>query len=648
MCGIAGIVGRVQESNREALQRMSDAIAHRGPDGAGVWESARADGCGVMLAHRRLSILDLSTFAAQPMIDPVTKDVLVFNGEIYNFASLRSELEAAGNELQSNGDTATLLRLLSLRGADAVSRLRGMFAFAFWDSSEERLTLARDPLGIKPLYICRNPDPRGEWSVMFASEIRAIVASGLLKEKFINPHAVASVLWNGFTVAPETIVLGVESMLPGELRVLGGDGAEKARQVYWSTSPRRAGEVGSTSLAHELEDSVRLHLASDVPLSVFLSSGVDSSVIANLANKVSDTPVHTFTLAFEEAEISEGDWSRRIANAIGTRHQEVVLTESMFSEQLDAALDSLDQPSFDGLNTYFMSCAVRDSGFKVALVGTGGDELFGGYTSFRDLPAMMSWSKYAAVVPQSLRVAAAQGIARLLQRSKGDFPPQTRWAKLPDMVARGRDLLALYQLAYALFLPDVQESLLQAHVRSSGDLLDGLPTLRRHALEQESAGRSSLSAISVLEQRLFLGERLLRDADATSMAASIEMRLPLVDHVLFEYVDSLSDTDRYHPIRKKAALRSAGLRGLDPALFNRPKTGFELPYNRWLRKALGRRIDATLRDPDAVTAAGLQPATVARVWQAFLDGAPGLYWTRIWTIYVLIRWCQRHGLQVAA
>jgi asparagine synthase (glutamine-hydrolysing) len=621
---------------------MNNAMAHRGPDGDGYWESPSDDrGFGVMLAHRRLSILDLTPAAAQPMVDAVTGHVVVFNGEIYNYVELRTRLAAEGQSFQSTGDTAVMLRDVSLQGPQAIRRLRGMFAFALWDPAKRRLLLARDPLGIKPLYFARNPDPGGEWSLIFASEVRAILASRLLGKPRLNPHAPASIVWNGFMVTPETAIVGVESVWPGQYRVFDLLGKEQLSEHYW-TVPQVdvASRIGESELAEILEDSVQLHLASDVPLGVFLSGGVDSATVANLAHKTSRAPVHTFTLAFEEQEYNEGVMARRIASAIGTQHKEVVLTGQQFIDKLDAALDSLDQPTFDGLNSYYMSQAVREAGFKVALVGTGGDELFGGYTSFRDLPVFLRSFERANWIPRGIIQQLAKLVSSVLQPTRGAVPPQTRWAKLEEMVRCGADLLALYQLAYALFLPDFQRQLV------SGPLAEvmpgGLPLDMRSRLLDEIHSRSTLSAISILEQRLFLGERLLRDTDATSMAASIELRLPLVDQVLLENVNRLHDRERYYPLRKKSVLRRIGLRGLDPALFERPKTGFVLPYDRWLRKGLGKVLDQTMRDPDAVKPTGLNPEAVQRLWQAFLDGAPGLYWSRVWALYVLIRWCHRH------
>jgi asparagine synthase (glutamine-hydrolysing) len=453
------------------------------------------------------------------------------------------------------------------------------------------------------------------------------------------------IVWNGFTIGPETAVAGIESVWPGQYRIFDLHGKEQCSEFFWTMPPADAvSPVSESELAHDLEESVNLHLASDVPLGVFLSGGVDSACIANLAHKSSRMPVHTFTLAFEEPEYNEGAIARRIASAIGTQHQEVVLTEQYFMKQLDAALDSLDQPTFDGLNSYYMSRAVREAGFKVALVGTGGDELFGGYTSFRDLPVLSKWSRRVSWVHRDVRERLAHLVSWVMQPARGAVPPQTRWAKLPEMLKSGDDLLALYQLAYALFLPDFQRDLLSGAV--TGTISEGLPDEMRSRLRDEIRSHTALSAISILEQRLFLGERLLRDTDATSMAASIEVRLPLVDQVLLKNVNRMHERERYYPLRKKAALRRIGLEGLDPALFERPKTGFELPFNQWLRKGLGKVLDQTMRDTDAIKPIGLNPAAVRRLWQAFLDGAPGLYWSRVWALYVLIRWCHRHKAYV--
>jgi asparagine synthase (glutamine-hydrolysing) len=644
MCGIAGIIGRLDERNRAALARMSMAMIHRGPDGHGTWASAPdARGWGVMLDHRRLAILDLSPAGAQPMVDGTTGHVISFNGEIYNYVALRKRLESEGQSFQSSGDTAVMLRALGLHGPKAVGWLRGMFAFASWDPQQRKLLLARDQLGIKPLYMAKSSDPDAGWSLIFASELRALLASGLLGTPRLDPQAVASSVWNGFVVGPCTAVQGIELLSPGHCIEFDGTGHTVGEHDFWRI-PGRSPEptMDETTLASILEEGMKLHLASDVPLAVFLSGGIDSSAMANLAQRSVATPIHTFTLAFEEQELNEGPFARQIAKAIGTKHHEVMLSEQRFVDGLDKALDSLDQPTFDGLNAYFMSQAIREAGFTVALSGTGGDELFGGYTTYRDLPVLQQWCHRGRAIPRELQAKAAALLTWPMRRSSHPVPPQTRWAKLPDMVGRSDDLLALYQMAYALFLPGFQAELLAPGFADA--LKDGLPAAMRRRLEAETGDRTPLSAISVMEQRLFLGERLLRDNDVASMASSLEQRVPLVDHVLFESVDAVADQARYHPLGRKSVLRRIGLRGLDPALFDRPKSGFVMPFDRWIRRGLKNAMDQTMRDPQAIAPTGLNPAAVERLWRAFLDGAPGMYWSRVWSIYAFVRWCHRNGV----
>jgi asparagine synthase (glutamine-hydrolysing) len=647
MCGIAGIIGSIDETNQSALRRMTTAIAHRGPDSDGFWTSpADSRGRGCMLGHRRLSIIDLSRAGDQPMRDASgpRDHTIVFNGEIYNFQDLRRELDVTEAPLQSAGDTAVMLRLLADQGHEALSRLRGMFAFAMWDARRKRLLLARDPLGIKPLYIARNPDPDAGWSLMFASEIRAILASGLMRPK-LNRQAVASIVWNGFVVGPDTAVEGIESLRPGEARVVDASGTTKHSSLYWRMpGPEEKGAAQEEDLRAALSDSVKRHLISDVPLGIFLSGGVDSSAVANLAKRASTGPVHTFTLAFEEEAYNEGTYARRIAEGIGTEHREILLSQQEFASELDRAIDTIDQPTFDGLNSYYISKAVREAGLTVALVGTGGDELFGGYSSFSVLPRLLRLDRQSRMIPGRAKRAAAEIARRLLSgRASGSVPPQTRWAKFPAMVEAGDNLLGLYQLAYALFLPEFQGRLLLD--RDAADsLTSGVTADMAQRLCVETRNHSALSAVSAFEQRLFLGERLLRDTDAASMAVSLETRLPLVDSVIVETVARLSDEARYAPVGRKAILRRVGLAGLDPALFDRPKSGFVLPFDKWIRSSLGTVMDSTMRDASLARGAGLDGEVVSDLWSAFQEGAPGLYWSRIWALYILIRWCHRHSV----
>lgn len=648
MCGIAGIIGRVTETNRRAVRLMSRALAHRGPDGENFFESTPDRSCnGVLFAHRRLSILDLSDAASQPMTDAVSGEhTFVFNGEIYNYVELRQKLQAQGQSFGSSGDTEVALRLLALGGGEAAGDLRGMFAFALWDGRTSRVTLARDPMGIKPLYVCRNPDPsdaRG-WSLLFASEVRAILASGLLETPRLDAAAVASFVWNGFVPGPNTIVDGIALLPAGRTVTFDLAGRERASEVFWRMPG--AGALKASTVADvrtALHESVRLHLASDVPLGVFLSGGIDSSAVTNLAAKAVRSNVLTFTLAFEEQEYDESRFAREIATAIGTQHKQVLFTEHDLLESLDRALESIDQPTFDGLNSFFISQAVRDAGVKVVLAGSGGDELFGGYKSFRDLPRLQAVARSFAWLPANGRAAISRAIARVADRSSGSIGGQARWAKLPSMMANADDLLHVYQLAYALFVPDFHGRLLS--LPPSG-VASGLPDPLRRDLQEEIAGHTALSALGILEQRLFLGERLLRDTDVASMAVSLETRLPLVDSKVTDVVARLPDSIRYAPLGRKQVLRDIGLEGLDPNLFERPKRGFQMPFDRWIRQRLGAEMDHVMRDQALCHRCGLDGDAVGQLWHSFQSGAKGLYWSRVLAIYVLLRWCDRHAVGV--
>ncbi|MFN7981771.1 MAG: asparagine synthase-related protein [Vicinamibacterales bacterium] len=328
---------------------MTRAMAHRGPDGEGLWgSSADAAGRGCLLGHRRLAILDLSSAADQPMTDVVRghAHTIVFNGEIYNFKALRQDLDARHEHVASSGDTAVMLRLLALDGPDAISRLRGMFAFALWDDQTRQLTLGRDPLGIKPLYVCRNPDRDGEWSLLFASDLRAVLASELLGHARLDPRALASLLWNGFVAGTHTSIAGVELMRPGEVRVVDSRGNTVSSRRYWHIGGDTAkGPLTEEGLRDTLTESVRLHMISDVPLGIFLSGSIDSSAVANMAQQADRSPVHTFTLAFEEQpSTTRARFSREKLRRPSARNIARFCSPSNeeFASSLETAIDTLE------------------------------------------------------------------------------------------------------------------------------------------------------------------------------------------------------------------------------------------------------------------------------------------------------------------
>lgn len=644
MCGIAGAVGAIDDNLEVAVRAMMAAQAHRGPDDSGLYRSQTAP--GVIFGFRRLAIIDLSADGHQPMIDGERQNVVIFNGEIYNYAGLRDQLESAGERFRSKSDTEVLLRGCGVWGEGALERLRGMYAFALYDNERRRVLLARDRLGIKPLYHAMVR--RGSGSVLlFASELRALLATGLF-ERHLDPTGISSYLWNGFVVGPHTAVQGISLLPAGSFLSLALDDPQPGTpRRYWSLAARKPIPAADAkqALADELLVATRQHLVSDVPLGVFLSGGVDSSAVTALAVRAGKGRIKTFHIGFEEAAFNEADYARRVASALGTEHLEFTLTQARFRADLDTALASLDQPTFDGINTYFVSRVVREAGFTVALAGTGGDELFGGYRSFRDLPKGRAVTRALRPLPGALLDAVAGLVRRLKTGPGGEVPPQTRWGKLVDLVRTRGDLLGLYQVAYGLYTREFV-AMLGAKL-APAQMLSGLPRSRADELEAMIAPDAALDAVSRLELALFVGERLLRDTDVASMACSLEVRVPLLDHGVVEAAQAVPATARFHPLGQKMLLKSLAMPSFDLTMFERPKAGFVLPIEVWAKDQLAEHIEALFNEDALVRRVGLDGEALRRLWRAFRAGAPGLYWSRIWAPFVLLDWARRHRLALA-
>jgi asparagine synthase (glutamine-hydrolysing) len=517
-----------------------------------------------------------------------------------------------------------------------------MFAFALYDPRIGRVYLVRDRLGIKPLYIADLRFDAGS-TLLFASEVRALLATDLIDRR-ASTAGIESFLWNGFVAGPETIIHGVRRIDPGTWLEVDVTTLRATTHRYWRVPSFEVDHsISLEQLRGELSEATRLHLVSDVPLGVFLSGGIDSSAVSALAAKSAGSGLRTFNVAFDDSNYDESAYARRVATELGTDHSELRLTEDVFRAQLDDALSCIDQPTFDAINTYFVSRAVREAGIKVALAGTGGDELFGGYATFTDIPRVRRIAQIASRTPTGLRRLVGQLATRVAYGAPGAVRPQMRWAKLEHMLAQaGR--LELYQLSYALFVPEFLEELQSGH--SSNSTYFGLPVERARELTKWTRNEPDLPTISLLELACFLGERLLPDTDAASMAVSLEVRVPLLDHRFVELLSHVELSRRFEPIRKKLLLRDLALAEFPPTFFERPKSGFELPLGRWCRQELGSRVAAVLCDGEMCRAAGLDAKAVERLWKAFEQNAPGLYWSRVWSIFVLLDWLARHRVSI--
>jgi asparagine synthase (glutamine-hydrolysing) len=630
MCGISGAIGALSPQDVASCEAMSARLSHRGPDDSGIWKWGVGEGFGAVLCHRRLSIIDLRAIAAEPMVNPATGTALVFNGEIYNFQQLRAELLEAGDQFITNGDSEVILHGYDRWGLNIFSRLRGMFALVLVDPRNRRAVLARDGYGIKPLYWTRFAGADGRSALAFASEGRALVQAGFAGRR-TDPRRIGQFLWNGFMPGPHTIWTDVEEVPRGSYAVLDDDHAEPWFERFWNVgaSLGSAPKVDIQEADRLISESVKLHLIADVPLAVFLSGGVDSTAIAAAAAQAGE--LHTISVAFTEAGTDERHFAAQAAKAIGTNHHVIELSAQSILADIEDAVGALDQPSFDGINSWFVSREAVRLGFKVALSGAGGDELAGGYTSFRRALS----ARRLLALPGSRLAAGAAG--RLLEAVQ----PGSKLGQL----GRGFGALEhMYQTQYALFSVGGLRDLLAA----PGELAPwGLEQDRAQGLAQEIASLPTLRAVTALESEMFLGDRLLRDMDSVSMAHSLEVRVPFVDTTLAAGLAGLSDEDRYLPVGEKRLLRRQSRAALPDSFFTRPKRGFEFPMDEWMRGPLRAMVEARLLDGQQCAALGLRPGAVVRIWRRFLDHPGSVYWTRPWALFALLQWAATNGVTSA-
>jgi asparagine synthase (glutamine-hydrolysing) len=604
---------------------MLQAMIPRGPDDEGSAEMRLRSGGRLWLGSRRLAILDLSAEGHQPMRDPQTGNVLAYNGEIYNFRELRRELEQHGCAFRSQCDTETLLLGYRVWGAAVVERLRGMFAFALWDEAQQSLLLARDRLGIKPLYYA---EPDGGF--LFASELRALLASGLVARE-LDATGLDSLLRFGAVQEPATMIRGARLLPAGHW--LRWTPMDSRVERYWSLPAGLAINGAARSdvveeMRSTLADAVRMRLVSDVPVGVFLSGGRDSSVVASLAAEAG--PVQTFNVTFAEQDFAEGAQARCVAEQIGAQHHELTLSQGDLLADLPRALEAMDQPTVDGVNTFFVSRVTKQAGVTVALSGLGGDELFAGYRSFRAVPRM---ERAARFLPRWTRMLAA-GAA-----DSSFFPGRRTAAGKLAAWLRGEDgFRHPFYVSRLLLTPAEMARVLRPEQVLAVDFSLYADELGER--DRLLATHDAINQVSCLELGVYLRNTLLRDTDCMSMAHSLEVRVPLIDHVLTEQVLRIPGAWKLNGHRPKPLLLAALRRPLPEAVLRQPKRGFEFPWPHWLRGELRREVESTLAEPAAALASALDWPNVRAYWQEFLGGRA--HWSRPWLFYVLQKWGERN------
>ncbi|HEX9951947.1 MAG TPA: asparagine synthase (glutamine-hydrolyzing) [Rubricoccaceae bacterium] len=569
MCGIAAVLDRTGRGvDPDALARVGAHMARRGPDGHGVWTAP--DG-RAGLAHRRLAIIDLSVCGAQPMHSADGRLSVAFNGEIYNYRALRTQLEADGARFASESDTEVLLHLYARHGAGLVDHLRGMYAFTLWDAERGGMLLARDPYGIKPLYVA--DDGR---TFRAASQVKALLAGGGIDTAPEPAGHAGFFLW-GSVPEPYTLYRGIRALPAGHTLWADAGGPRDAvpfasvPDAFRSgtrTAPNGVSDGAPGSLREALLDSVRAHLVADVPVGVFLSAGRDSATLAALAAEIGGT-LKTVTLGFEEFRGTSDDevpLAEAVARHVGAEHQTVWTTARDFADARTDLLAAMDQPTLDGVNTYFVSRAAAQTGLKVALSGVGGDELFGGYPSFREVPRLV---RAMRPVPAALGRAARVATAPLLRRVTSP--------KAAGLAEYGGTWGGAYLLRRALFMPYELGGILGRDMARAG-----LAALRPlDALNAAAARQGSDHArVAAMESVQYMRNQLLRDTDWASMAHSLEVRTPLVDWTL---LSALAPDVAGHSERvSKEALAATPRPALPAGVLSRPKTGFSIPVREWL------------------------------------------------------------------
>jgi asparagine synthase (glutamine-hydrolysing) len=627
MCGIAGFWA-ARSASVETLERaasqMADTLAHRGPDGEGVWVDAEA---GVGLGHRRLSIVDLSDAARQPMVSITGRYVITYNGEIYNFREIARELIALGSRPNANSDTAVLLAAVERWGlVPAVRRCNGMFAFAIWDRKERTLALVRDRLGIKPLYVHQSGD-----ALLFGSELKALRRHPAFRP-FLDENAIQAYLRYRYVPAPGTIYRNTIKLKAGHILTIERPGKVLPEAVsFWSAidvarsggmEPFRGGDrEAENALDRLLDDAVGQHMVSDVPIGAFLSGGIDSSVVVAMMRSHTRQPVKTFCLGFRDARYDEAKDAAAVARHLGTDHTELYVSDGDVRAVVPELPYMFDEPFADPsqVPTYLVSALARQH-VTVSLSGDGGDELFGGYTRYQWVPR--AWRRLG-VLPSGVR-ATALGALRMFSPDTISSIVDPLQSLLPRRLRQRQVGDKLHKLALnsrAASLDDLFRSVTSTHqdpaglTRQKSHEPDHLLALLRELPPLDAASRMMLA-----DTLTYLPDDILTKVDRCSMAVGLESRVPLLDHRLVEFAWQLPMHMKIREGRSKWILRQVLGRYVPPALFERPKTGFDLPIAQWLRGPLREWAIDTLA-PESLRRAGLfDPPQVRRLLDAHLSG----------------------------
>ncbi|CAN5357811.1 asparagine synthase (glutamine-hydrolyzing) [soil metagenome] len=621
MCGIAGYVQRRSSPPARALRDMLDRLVQRGPDAAGHWTADR-DHWHIELGHRRLSIIDLAG-GSQPMGNETSSVQITFNGEIYNAAELRADLQRRGHQFRTRCDTESIIHQFEEIGTAGFALFNGMFAFAIWDQDAGTLTLARDRAGIKPLYYANLPDG----GLAFASELTALMAHPAVSRE-IDSDSLASYFFRDYVSPPRTIIRSVNKLEPGHFLVW-KDGATSPAQPFWTRAeiPEPSLAVGSVEqnvrqLRRTLVDAVEAHLMSDVPVGVLLSGGIDSSLVAALAQQ--QVPgISTFSVGFEDADFDESNYARLLAETISSHHHEVILSEDDLLEHLDDALDALDEPLADpSILPTFLVSQLAAQHVKVVLGGDGGDELFGGYPTYK----AHRLARIYSMIPRGLRDRV---VAPLVQRLPARHSYQSLDWKMKRFILRWADdpIVRHQRWMSSADLPDVAEAM----CNPTRSVLASPPELVK--------GYSSddLNGLLAYDFATYLSGSVLTKVDRASMAHSLEVRTPLLDNRLIDFAFSLPAAMKVRGLETKYLLKLTAQDLLPDEIIHRPKRGFAIPLAKWISGAMRSRFDAIFEDSPLWNLGVLRRERFQR-WQREHIAKTADHSKPLWALLVLDHW----------
>jgi asparagine synthase (glutamine-hydrolysing) len=636
MCGINGILFKSAQPNtqKEIIESMNQALAHRGPDNDGVWHD---DYC--FFGHRRLSIIDLSKASDQPMQSYDGRFVIVYNGELYNYRELKLELQRVSLQqdqkdiatyfFQTSSDTEVILAAYMRWGVECLKHFNGMYAFAIYDRDKKQLFIARDRMGVKPIYYNLSSD-----HIAFSSEIRSLMASNLMPRK-LNVEALNDYIRYQTVFAPDTMIENIQMLMPGYYAMIEfGKNTTVAMNQYWNLSKNNSIINKKTSYdqikKHVLsltERAVERRLVSDVPFGAFLSGGVDSSAVVALMSKTLNTPVNTYAITFKEDAFSEAPFSRMIAEKYKTNHHEIELSVNDFLNDLPNALSAIDHPSADGPNTYAVSKAVKQSGIKMALSGLGGDELFAGYQTFQNYFKIKN-STTLKVFPGGIKSFGASVMHAAAKSAKTE--------KLKEI-----SKISKYNLQ--TIYPNIRKVYSEEGIQRLMDTSNYRTSKIGESLKDISERNNfEIRAVSEAEIKTYMQNILLRDADQMSMAHALEVRLPFMDYALVEYILALPDEYKFLSSPKRLLIESMGDL-LPEAIWKRKKMGFVLPYEKWMKKELKSFCDEKIHS--LASRSFMNGANLIANWQEFLKGSKRINWSRIWQFVVLEHWMQANKIE---